>query len=85
MRFHQKRLRIRVADDTDSRGALEFWKLSLELRPEIGRFKAVDAPEESFCCAVGRHSGPAGTEMRVIVRSVKQVAGAFTLPRYCSK
>ena len=85
MGFHKQRLRIGVADHTNPRRAFEFWQLGLELGPEIGRFQAVDAPEESFRRTEGCHSGTPGTEVGMIVCPVEKVSGAFALPGYCSK
>jgi len=73
MRVEQYRLRISVTDHPHPAVPSEILQLRFELIPEILIFQVVDPPPESDLPVVKYQSRPLGTEVGMIVRTVKHI------------
>ena len=73
MGVDQHRLRVGVADDAYAGISDEFLQFVLETASEISVFQVMDAAEKAAVFLVSFQSGPFGSQMAVVVGTVKKV------------
>ena len=75
----QQRLGVGVADAADGRGALHILENMLKLGAEGRVLDVVDLPLQADLGVIGRHTAPAGAEMRMIVRAEENIGDRVVL------
>ena len=83
MRTHDQRLRFHVGDTADAQVPLHFMDIAVKFGAERRIFNVVDGPIEPLF-SINRHAASSGSQMRMIVRTEKQIEHAIFF-RYNAK
>ena len=82
MGAHNQRLGLIVGNTSDAQIAVHFTEVLVELGAEGGILDIMYRPVEPLLPAVNRHSGPAGSQMGMIVGAKEQVKHAVVFRSY---